>query len=73
MPQPKFRYIRNRNRQDMSKVEQKQLLTAMRERTVAATKNKAAAVKYLVKLGVLTANGNYTKSYSKVCIKSKAA
>lgn len=57
----------------MSKVEQKQLLTSMRKRTAEATKSKEAAVKYLAKLGVLTANGNYTKSYSRVCIKNKAA
>ncbi len=57
----------------MSTVEKKELLTSMRKRTAEATKSKAAAVKYLAKLGVLTANGNYTKSYSKVCIKSKPA
>lgn len=57
----------------MSKQEQKELLDNMHERTKAATHSKAAAVKYLMQLGVLTKGGNYTKAYRDLCIKSKAA
>ena len=57
----------------MTEEERQILLNAIEKRTQKALKSKEAALKYLVELGILTKDGNFTPPYNQVCTPEEAA